>query len=81
MLHPSNFEKFYRSCIANFLSITEEKYLCIDSKTMRGAKKYDFESSSHNVSAFSPSGMASMAQVYIDHKSNEINAIKVLTIE
>jgi len=81
MLEPSNFEKAYRSCIACFLSITEEKHLCIDGKIMRGVKKPDLYSSSHTVSAFSPSGMSSMAQVYIDHKSNEINAIMVLTIE
>ncbi|HBJ76726.1 MAG TPA: ISAs1 family transposase [Porphyromonadaceae bacterium] len=56
MLEPSNFEKAYRSYIAIFLSITEEKYLCIDGKTMRGVKKHDFDSSSHTVSAFSPSG-------------------------
>jgi len=35
MLEPSNFEKAYRSCMVNFLSITEEKYLCIDGKAMR----------------------------------------------
>jgi len=45
---------------------------------MRGVKKLDFDSSSHTVSAFSPSGMASISQVYMDHKSNEINVIKML---
>jgi len=76
MLEPSNFEKSYRSCIVNFLSITEEKHLCTDCKTM--IKKLDFDSSSHTFSDFSSSEMSSMAQVYIDHKSNEINAIKIL---
>ena len=43
---------------------------------MRGVKKLDFDADSHCVTAFDPKQQASLAQVYISTKSNEINAIR-----
>ena len=43
---------------------------------MRGVKKLDFDADSHCVTAFDLKLKASLAQVYISTKSNEINAIK-----
>ena len=43
---------------------------------MRGVKKLDFDADSHCVTAFDRKLQASLAQVYISTKSNEINAIK-----
>lgn len=43
-----------------------------------GIKKLSFEAHSHVVSAFFPEDMYSLAQVYIDAKSNEIPAIHKL---
>lgn len=62
----------------SFPPIGDEKHLCLDGKTMRGVKKLDFEHSAHIVSAYNPAEMASVAQVYLDSKSNEINGIKLL---
>lgn len=78
LLDPEYFEKAYRTWLMSFLPIGDEKHLCLDGKTMRGVKKLDFEHSAHVVSAYNPAEMASVAQVYLDSKSNEINGIKLL---
>lgn len=81
LLSPQAFEEAYRSWLEAFLSQQSGRHICIDGKTMRGVKKLSFDSSSHVVSAYSPRDMSALAQVYIDHKSNEIPAIKqVLSI-
>lgn len=78
LLDPKLFEEAYRTWLMNFLPLGEEKQLCLDGKTMRGVKKLDFEHSAHVLSAYNPKEMASVAQVYLDCKSGEINGIKLL---
>lgn len=45
---------------------------------MRGVKKLSLEHSAHALSAYNLKEMASVAQVYLDGKSNEINGIRLL---
>lgn len=78
LLEPQSFEEAYRSWLSSFLSTEEERYLCLDGKTIRGVKKLSFEHHSHVLSAYSPKDMASVAQIYLDNKSNEIQGIKLL---
>lgn len=78
LLNVAAFEEAYKCWIEAFISTTSGKHICIDGKTMRGVKKPSFEAHSHVVSAFSPEDMCSLAQVYIDAKSNEIPAIHKL---
>ena len=78
LLNVAAFEEAYKCWIEAFISATSGKHICIDGKTMRGVKKLSFEAHSHVVSAFSPEDMCSLAQVYIDGKSNEIPAIHKL---
>ncbi len=72
------FEGAYKRWIEGFISATSGKHICIDGKTMRGVKKLSFDTQSHVVSAFSPQDMCSLAQLYIDRKTNEIPAIHQL---
>lgn len=78
LLDPQAFEQAYRLWLSSFFPIEDERHLCLDGKTMRGVKKLSFEHNSHVVSAYSPKNMACVAQVYLDHKSNEIHGIKLL---
>lgn len=78
LLEPQSFEEAYRSWLSSFLSTEEERHLCLDGKTMRGVKKLSFEHHSHVLSAYSTKDMASVAQIYLDNKSNKIQGIKLL---
>jgi len=66
----------YKAFLEEIFEITTGKHICLDGKTMRGVKKLDFDADSHCVTAFDRKLQASLAQVYISTKSNEINAIK-----
>lgn len=44
---------------------------------MRGVRKFSFDAQSHTVSAYSPKEFVSIAQVYIDKKDSELNAIEI----
>ena len=78
LLDVEAFEGAYKRWIEGFISATSGKHICIDGKTMRGVKKLSFDTQSHVVSAFSPQDMCSLAQLYIDRKTNEIPAIHQL---
>ena len=77
VLNPETFRKTF----SDWLEATFEllgQHICIDGKTMRGIKKLDPDSDSHVVSAYLPSIKATLNEVFISKKSNEINAIKEL---
>lgn len=76
LLDPKQIELVYKAFLEESFEITTGKHICLDGKTMRGVKKLDFDADSHCVTAFDPKQQASLAQVYISTKSNEINAIK-----
>jgi len=76
ILDPKQIEQVYKAFLEESFEITTGKHICLDGKTMRGVKKLDFDADSHCVTAFDPQQQASLAQVYISTKSNEINAIK-----
>lgn len=78
LLDPKQVEKVYTAFLKESFEITTGRHICLDGKTMRGVKKLDFDADSHCVTAFDPKQQASLAQVYISTKSNEINAIKEL---
>ena len=69
-------EQVHKAFLEKSFEVTTGKYICLDGKTMRGVKKLDFDADSHCVAAFDPKQQASLAQVYISTKSNEINAIR-----
>lgn len=76
LIAPKEIEASYLSFLTECFEITTGRHICIDGKSMRGVKKLDFDAQSHCVTAFDPEHYASLAQVYISGKSNEINALK-----
>lgn len=76
LIDPKEIEKSYLSFLTECFEITTGRHICIDGKSMRGVKKLAFDARSHCVTAFDPKQYASLAQVYISGKSNEINALK-----
>lgn len=78
LLDIEAFEEAYSTWLQGILKLTTRQHICIDGKTMRGVKKRNFDSSSHTISAYSPQDLASVAQVYIGDKENEIVGIKQL---
>lgn len=78
LLEPAVFEEAYCLWLESFVQLTTGSHICIDGKSMRGVRKLSFDAQSHTVSAYSPKELVSIAQVYIDKKDSEINAIEVL---
>ncbi|MDO4771263.1 ISAs1 family transposase [Porphyromonas sp.] len=78
LLEPEVFEEVYSIWPESFVQLTSGSHICIDGKSMRCVRKLSFDAQSHTVSAYSPKESVSIAQVYIDKKDSELNAIEIL---
>lgn len=76
-LDPDAFKGAFKEWVMNLFDIKNE-HIAIDGKTMRGIKKLNPQAECHAVTAYLPSLRASIDEVFISKKSNEINAIKDL---
>ena len=76
-LDPKAFQEAFKSWLLTVYEILGE-HICIDGKTIRGVRKLDPDSDSHTVTAYIAGIRASLNQVFISKKSNEINAVKEL---
>ena len=76
-LSPITFHNAFKSWLLEVYSSVGE-HICIDGKTMRGVKKMEPDADCHTVTAYLSRIHASLDQVFISKKSNEVNAIKEL---
>lgn len=76
-LDPDAFKGAFKQWVTGLFNIKGE-HIAIDGKTMRGVKKLNPEAEYHAVTAYLTGLRASLEEVFVSNKSNEINAIKSL---
>ena len=78
-LDPGAFEKRLLSWMQAVQEVTEDRFLAIDGKTVRGSSDHEAgRAAIHMVSAWATENQLSLGQVVVDEKSNEITAIPEL---
>ena len=78
-LDPGAFEKCPLSWMRAVQKVTEDRFLAIDGKTVRGSSDHETgRTAIHMVSAWATENQLSLGQVVVDEKSNEITAIPEL---
>jgi predicted transposase YbfD/YdcC len=78
-LDPGAFEKRLLSWMQAVQEVTEDRFLAIDGKTVRGSSDHETgRAAIHMVSAWATENQLSLGQVVVDEKSNEITAIPEL---
>ena len=76
-ISPIAFQGAFKSWLTAVFE-TMGQHIAIDGKTMRGVKRLELDADCHTVSAYIQGLRATLDQVFISNKSNEINAIKDL---
>lgn len=78
-LDPGTFEKCLLSWILAVQEVTDERFIAIDGKTLRGSSdRASGRAAIHMVSAWATENKLSLGQVVVAEKSNEITAIPEL---
>ena len=77
-MDPKKFESCFRGWVNAILDSPKGQLLCIDGKTIRGAKTGGIKSPIHMVSAWASESNMVFGQVKVSEKSNEITAIPEL---
>ncbi|TAE37680.1 MAG: ISAs1 family transposase [Sphingobacteriales bacterium] len=78
LMDPEKFEMCFRSWVKAVLDSPNKGLICIDGKTIRGAKTGGIKSPIHMVSAWLSEENIVLGQVKVSEKSNEIIAIPEL---
>lgn len=76
-LSPVTFHNAFKSWLTEMYNVLG-KHICIDGKTMRGVKMMEPDADCHTVTAYLSKIHASLDQVFISRKNNEVNATKEL---
>jgi predicted transposase YbfD/YdcC len=78
-LDPGAFEKCLLSWMQAVQEVTENRFLALDGKAVRGSADHETgRAAIHMVSAWATENQLSLGQVVVDEKSNEITAIPKL---
>jgi len=77
-LDPIEFEKCFSNWVSSIFERTNGEVICIDGKTMCGARYQGCKSATHIVSAWADQNEIILGQLKVDEKSNEITAIPQL---
>lgn len=76
-IDPTAFQGAFQTWLEGIFSLSGQ-HISTDGKTIRGVKKLDFSAECHTVSAYIKGLRATISQVFISNKTNEINSIKEL---
>jgi predicted transposase YbfD/YdcC len=77
-MDPDKLELIFREWVNSIAKIQKGELICVDGKTIRGAKEHGKKSLIHMVSAWASVNCLVLGQVKVDDKSNEITAIPEL---